>query len=52
MKQIKTDLYLGNCLDVLADFGDDSFDLMKYCDADGNMLWEEIVKFNSADTTS
>ena len=24
----------------------------KYCDADGNMLWEEIVKFNSADTTS
>ena len=24
----------------------------KFCDADGNMLWEEIVKFNSADTTS
>ena len=24
----------------------------KYCDAEGNMLWEEIVKFNSADTTS
>jgi len=23
----------------------------KYCDAEGNMLWEEIVKFNSADTT-
>ncbi len=23
----------------------------KYCDVDGNMLWEEIVKFNSADTT-
>ena len=28
MKQIKTDLYLGDCLDVLADFGDDSFDLI------------------------
>ena len=24
----------------------------KYCDAEGNMLWEEIVKFNSADTAS
>ena len=24
----------------------------KFCDADGNMLWEEIVKFNSADTIS
>ena len=24
----------------------------KYCDAEGNMLWEEIVKFNSADTIS
>ena len=24
----------------------------KFCDADGNMLWEEIVKFNSADTPS
>ena len=24
----------------------------KYCDTEGNMLWEEIVKFNSADTTS
>ena len=24
----------------------------KYCDAEGNMLWKEIVKFNSADTTS
>ena len=24
----------------------------KYCDVEGNMLWEEIVKFNSADTTS
>ena len=24
----------------------------KFCDADGNMLWEEIVKFNSAETTS
>ena len=24
----------------------------KYCDAEGNILWEEIVKFNSADTTS
>ena len=24
----------------------------KFCDADGNMLWEEIVKFNSADTSS
>ncbi len=23
-----------------------------FCDAGGNMLWEEIVKFNSADTTS
>ena len=23
-----------------------------FCDADGNMLWEEIVKFNSAETTS
>ena len=23
-----------------------------FCDTDGNMLWEEIVKFNSADTTS
>ena len=23
-----------------------------FCDAEGNMLWEEIVKFNSADTTS
>ena len=23
----------------------------KFCDADGNMLWEEIVKFNSADAT-
>ena len=23
----------------------------KFCDADGNMLWEEIVKFNSAETT-
>ncbi len=22
-----------------------------FCDTDGNMLWEEIVKFNSADTT-
>ena len=22
-----------------------------FCDADGNMLWEEIVKFNSAETT-
>ena len=28
MTQIKTDLYLGDCLDVLADFGDDSFDLI------------------------
>ena len=24
----------------------------KFCDADGNILWEEIVKFNSAETTS
>ena len=24
----------------------------EFCDADGNMLWEEIVKFNSAETTS
>ena len=24
----------------------------KFCDADGSMLWEEIVKFNSAETTS
>ncbi len=24
----------------------------KFCDAEGNMLWEEIVKFNSANTTS
>lgn len=24
----------------------------KFCDTDGNMLWEEIVKFNSAETTS
>ena len=24
----------------------------KFCDADGNMLWEEIVKFNSAETPS
>ncbi len=24
----------------------------KFCDADGNMLWEEIVKFNSAETIS
>ena len=23
-----------------------------FCDAEGNMLWEEIVKFNSAETTS
>ena len=23
----------------------------KFCDAEGNMLWEEIVKFNSAETT-
>ena len=23
-----------------------------FCDADGNMLWEEIVKFNSAEATS
>lgn len=23
-----------------------------FCDADGNMLWEEIVKFNSSETTS
>ena len=23
-----------------------------FCDADGNMLWKEIVKFNSAETTS
>ena len=28
MTQIKTDLYLGDCLDILADFGDDSFDLI------------------------
>lgn len=26
--------------------------LGKFCDADGNMLWEEIVKFNSAEITS
>ena len=24
----------------------------KFCDIDGNILWEEIVKFNSAGTTS
>ena len=24
----------------------------QFCDADGNMLWEEIVKFNSAESTS
>ena len=24
----------------------------KFCDADGNMLWEEIVKFNSAEPIS
>ena len=24
----------------------------EFCDADGNMLWEEIVKFNSAATKS
>ena len=24
----------------------------KFCDAEGNMLWEEIVKFNSSETTS
>ncbi len=24
----------------------------KFCDTDGNILWEEIVKFNSAETTS
>ena len=24
----------------------------KFCDTDGNMLWEEIVKFNSAESTS
>ena len=23
-----------------------------FCDAEGNMLWEEVVKFNSAETTS
>ena len=23
-----------------------------FCDAEGNMLWEEIVKFNSAETMS
>jgi hypothetical protein len=23
-----------------------------FCDADGNILWEEIVRFNSAGTTS
>lgn len=26
--------------------------IRKFCDAEGNMLWEEIVKFNSAETTS
>ena len=26
--------------------------LGKFCDAEGNMLWEEVVKFNSANTTS
>ena len=26
--------------------------MRKFCDADGNMLWEEIVKFNSAEITS
>ncbi len=26
--------------------------IFAFCDADGNMLWEEIVKFNSAGTTS
>lgn len=24
----------------------------EFCDADGNILWKEIVKFNSANTTS
>ena len=26
--------------------------IRKFCDAEGNMLWEEIVKFNSAEITS
>lgn len=26
--------------------------IRKFCDVDGNMLWKEIVKFNSAETTS
>lgn len=30
-----------------------TFEFIKmFCDAEGNMLWEEIVKFNSADATS
>lgn len=26
--------------------------IQKFCDTDGNILWKEIVKYNSADTTS
>lgn len=30
-----------------------TFEFMKkFCDSDGNMLWEELVKFNSSKTTS
>lgn len=26
--------------------------IQSFCDTDGNILWEEIVKFNSEETTS
>lgn len=26
--------------------------ITKFCDSDGNILWNKIVKFNSAETTS
>ena len=26
--------------------------IKEFCDPEGNVLWEEIVKFNSADTSS
>ena len=46
----KNDQFLEEYIKVINKFTSEF--IGKFCDVEGNMLWEEIVKFNSAETTS
>ena len=45
-------LFKAKNIDTAPDFVKTIEFIGTFCNADGNMLWEEIVRFNSAGTTS